>query len=183
MKRSELAHILRAASMITSTTEVLIVGSQSILGSYDEDELPDEAVGSIEADVAFLGEGAAEKALAVDGAIGEDSGFHQMYGYYGQGVEVDGLIVLPEGWQERIVRWQSLSSEPGRALCLDPHDLAISKLVAHREKDLDFVYALIDARLLEPAVLLERLAVTDVARPLARRVDSWVRAMADRFAR
>lgn len=182
MKRSELAHVLRAASVITSTTDILIVGSQSILGSYDEDDLPDEAVGSIEADVAFLGDDAADKALAVDGAIGEDSGFHQMYGYYGQGVEVDGLIALPEGWRERIVRWQSLSSQPGRALCLEPHDLAISKLVAHREKDLDFVYALIAAGLLDPDILLERIAVTDVAPPLARRVESWVRAMADRFA-
>ena len=182
MKRSELAHILRAASAITSTTDILIVGSQSILGSFDEDDLPDEAVGSIEADVAFLGEGAADKALAVDGAIGEDSGFHQMYGYYAQGVEIDGLVVLPAGWQDRIVTWQSWSSEPGRALCLERHDLAISKLAAHREKDLDFVYALIEAGMLDPAVLLERLADTDVPRPHARRIESWVRAIGARFS-
>ena len=182
MKRVELAHILRAASRITSTTDILVVGSQSILGSFDEDDLPDEAVGSIEADVAFVGEDAAEKALAVDGAIGEESGFHQMNGYYGQGVEVDGLIVLPAGWQERLVRWSSLSSEPGRALCLEPHDLAISKLAAFREKDQEFVYALIEAGLLDAAVLLARLALTDVPPPHARRIESWVQAIAARFA-
>jgi hypothetical protein len=89
MKRAELAHILRAASTIADDPEILLVGSQSILGSYDEDDLPDEAVGSIEAD------------------IGEDSGFHAMYGYYAQGVEVDGLVDLPEGWRDRIVVWHS----------------------------------------------------------------------------
>ncbi|MCC2322226.1 DUF6036 family nucleotidyltransferase [Cellulomonas xiejunii] len=183
MKRVELAHILRAASRITDTTDIVIVGSQSILGSFDEDDLPDEAVGSIEADVAFLGDGSAEKALAVDGAIGEDSGFHQMYGYYGQGVEIDGLIVLLEGWQNRIVRWESRSSEPARALCLDPHDLAISKLVAYREKDQEFVHAMTEAGLLNPPLLLERLAATDVPQPHARRIASWVQGMAERVTR
>ena len=182
MKRVELAHILRAASRITSTTDILVVGSQSILGSFDEDDLPDEAVGSIEADVAFVGEDAAEKALAVDGAIGEESGFHQMNGYYGQGVELDGLIVLPTGWQDRLVRWSSFSSEPGRALCLEPHDLAISKLAAFREKDQECVYALIEAGVLDTAVLLERLAATEVPPAHARRIESWVRAIAVRFA-
>lgn len=128
MKRSELSHLLRAACAIANDKDVVIVGSQSILGSYDEDDLPGEAVGSIEADVSFFGPDADEKALAVDGAIGEDSAFHQLYGYYAQGVEIDGLVVLPDGWRERIVVWQSYSSEPARALCLEPHDLAVSKL-------------------------------------------------------
>ncbi|MFC4613956.1 DUF6036 family nucleotidyltransferase [Cellulomonas algicola] len=181
MKRSDLAHILRAASTITSTPDIVIVGSQSILGSFDEDDLPDEAVGSIEADVAFLGVDAAKKALAVDGAIGEDSGFHQMYGYYAQGVEIDGLIVLPVGWQDRLVRGESLSSAPGRALCLERHDLAVSKLAAFREKDLDFVHALLRAGLLDPPVVLERLDLADVPGPHARRLRAWVEAVTARL--
>jgi hypothetical protein len=32
--------------------EILVIGSQSILGSYSEDELPDEAQASVEVDVA-----------------------------------------------------------------------------------------------------------------------------------
>ena len=32
--------------------------------------------------------------------IGEDSHFHQTYGYYAQGVNVE-VAVLPSGWRER----------------------------------------------------------------------------------
>ncbi|MBP2383087.1 hypothetical protein JOF43_003076 [Brachybacterium sacelli] len=40
MKRQELAHILRAACDITGDKDILVIGSQSILGIFDEDELP-----------------------------------------------------------------------------------------------------------------------------------------------
>src|SRR6266508_2921970 len=54
MNRSELAHILRAAGKIAEDPDILVIGSQSILGSYDERELPDEATRSIEADIAYF---------------------------------------------------------------------------------------------------------------------------------
>ncbi|MBB2923714.1 hypothetical protein [Cellulomonas cellasea] len=182
MRRSELAHILRAASTIAGDAEVLLVGSQSILGSFDEDDLPDEAVGSIEADVAFFGTDAGEKALRVDGAIGEDSGFHQMYGYYAQGLEIDGLVVLPQGWEQRVVIWQSQSSAPGRAHCLERHDLAVSKLAAFREKEREFVHALLACGLLLPEILLERLDGTPgLGAPHRRRLQDWVRVSAARI--
>ncbi|RMI12709.1 DUF6036 family nucleotidyltransferase [Cellulomonas triticagri] len=178
MRRPELAHLLRAASTVADDPDILLVGSQSILGTYDEDDLPEAAVGSIEADVAFFGAGAAEKADLVDGAICEGSGFHQMYGYDAQGVEIDGLVALPAGWRDRVVVWRSHLSAPGRAHCLERHDLAVAKLAAFREKDLEFVAALIRARLLDPALVLERLADTpDVSAPHRRRVTSWVRAV------
>jgi hypothetical protein len=49
MTREQLAHVLRAASRIAQDPDVLVIGSQSILGSYSEDELPPEATGSMEA--------------------------------------------------------------------------------------------------------------------------------------
>jgi len=53
-------------------------------------------------------------------------------------------------------------------LCLDPHDLCLAKLVAHREKDLTFVGALIEARLIAPAILAERVADMYAADPRSR---------------
>ena len=50
MKRSELENILRAAATIAGDFDVLVLGSQSILGSFTEDELPEKAHASIEAD-------------------------------------------------------------------------------------------------------------------------------------
>ena len=45
---------------------------------------------------------------------------------------------------------------PGRARCLDAHDLVVSKLVANRPKDLAFASALIHAELVSPDLLLAR---------------------------
>jgi len=54
MRRDELAHLLRAAATIAGDGDILVVGSQAILGSHSEEELPEEAWISIEADLVFL---------------------------------------------------------------------------------------------------------------------------------
>jgi hypothetical protein len=128
MRRDQLAHLLRAASQIVGERDVVVIGSQSILGSYRESELPDPAVGSIEADLAFLDDPDNSKSDQVDAAIGEDSQFHATYGYYGQGVSV-ATATLPAGWRDRVVVLEDAAARPGRGLCLDPHDLVVSKLV------------------------------------------------------
>ena len=51
--------------------DVVVIGSQAILGSYSETQLPDEAIGSIEVDVTFFDDWDAAKSDKVDGAIGE----------------------------------------------------------------------------------------------------------------
>ena len=88
MKRSELAYVLRAASRIAGETDIVVFGSQSILGSFDEDDLPDAAVGSVEADVTFWSTHATRRPTWSTGPIGEGSEFHQMNGYYAQGVSI-----------------------------------------------------------------------------------------------
>jgi hypothetical protein len=57
-------------------------------------------------------------------------------------------------------------------LCLEAHDLAISKYVAGREKDLDFTFELARRDITSRTLLLERLkntVLTDVMRKLVRR--------------
>ncbi|SDM31394.1 hypothetical protein SAMN04487766_101324 [Actinomyces ruminicola] len=51
MRREELFRAIRAACSITGRREVIVIGSQSILGTYSEDELPAEATVSREIDV------------------------------------------------------------------------------------------------------------------------------------
>jgi hypothetical protein len=48
----------------------------------------------------------------------------------------------------------------GTGLCLEIHDLAVSKLVAGREKDLDFVGALFRHKLARSETVRERLVAT-----------------------
>jgi hypothetical protein len=155
MRREDLAHLLRAAARIVDDPDILVIGSQSILGTYGEDELPEEAWLSIEADVAFFDDPDALKADKVDGAIGELSPFHQSYTYYAQGVEIS-TAILPQGWRERLIRFESQSAIPADAMCLEPHDLVVSKLAARREKDYGFSLALITAGLVDVNILLER---------------------------
>jgi hypothetical protein len=96
--RDQLEHVLRAVARIAGEPEVIVVGSQSILGSFDDGQLPDDAIGSIEADVCFRDDPSNEKADRVDGAIGELSPFHESFGFYAQGVSIT-TAILPEGWE------------------------------------------------------------------------------------
>lgn len=146
-----------------------MIGSQAILGTYSEDELPAEATRSIEADVAFRVDPGESKADQVDGVIGEGSSFHSMNSYYAQGVSMS-TAILPAGWEQRAVAYPRADALPSQAVCIEPHDLVVSKLVAGREKDLEFATALIRARLVDPNVLLERAELIPAPGAVIRRV-------------
>jgi hypothetical protein len=176
VRRAHLEHLLRAAATISGDRDVLVIGSQSVLAALAEHTLPEEATASIEADIAFFDDPDVIKADQVDGAIGELSPFHERYGYYAQGVSVS-TAILPTGWRDRLVPLDSPATDPGRGLCLEPHDCVIAKLLAGREKDLRFAAALVRAQLIDPAVLSERLETVQ-AHPLALdRTRTWIRSM------
>lgn len=158
MRRQDLAHLLRAACDIAGDHEVLVLGSQSILGAFDEDDLPPAATASMEADIAFLDDPDRFKADQVEGAIGELSTFHLNNGFYAEGVHIETAMYLPEGWRTRLISWPLRASEPAEPRFLEPHDLAIAKLGAAREKDRAFVEALVEARILSVSALIDRCA-------------------------
>jgi hypothetical protein len=178
MRREHLEHVLRAASQIADDPEVLIIGSQSILGSIPEDQLPPEATASIEVDVAFFDDPDDRKADQVDGAIGELSPFHETFGYYAQGVSIS-TATLPAGWRDRLVLVETHSTAPGRGYLLDPHDCVVSKLVAGREKDHLFAAALIEHDLIDPSLLAERVRTIDATTSVIRRVLHWLAAVSN----
>lgn len=75
--------------------------------------------------------------------------------------------VLPAGWDNRLVRIETAGTNGIAGLCLEVHDLAISKYIAGRPKDLDFTRELAAHRLTSRETLLERLAATRVSRELS----------------
>ena len=75
--------------------------------------------------------------------------------------------MLPAGWKERLVPIRNENTGGGTGLCLEVHDLAVSKLVAGREKDLRFVAGLLRHRLAKPEVIRDRLETTPI--PIDRR--------------
>ncbi|MFF1255026.1 hypothetical protein ACFVYC_21365 [Pseudarthrobacter sp. NPDC058329] len=87
MRRDELEHAIRAATQIIKDDRVIIIGSQAILGSYTEDQLPAAATMSPEVDIAPMRDTDAEALsdqLSFD--AGEWSEFHAAYGFYIEGV-------------------------------------------------------------------------------------------------
>jgi hypothetical protein len=134
MKRSELEHILRAAGEITRQKRIVVIGSQSPLGSYPK--APVTLLALMEADV--YPPDRPELTDEIDGAIGEGSQLHEQFGYYAQGVAPE-TAILPAGWRKRLVSLKNPNTGGVEGLCLEIHDLAISKYIAGREKDLRFV--------------------------------------------
>src|SRR6266853_1091375 len=162
MRRPDLEHIIRAAGSIADARQIVIIGSQAILASFPN--APAELTVSQEADAYPLE--SPEKADLIDGSIGEKSPFHETFGYYAHGVGPE-TAVLPANWKSRLVRVQNQNTNDIAGLCLSPLDIAVSKLVAGREKDLDFVGALFRHGLLKPSQVesvFDELGVEELGR-------------------
>jgi len=153
MKRAELEHILRAAAGLTNEREFVVVGAAALLGSVPEP--PPELAQTLEADI--YPRRRPDLSELIDGSMGELSLFHDTYRYYAHGVGPD-TAVLPFGWEARLVAIRGSSTNDAVGHCLEVHDLAASKLAAGRDKDREFVRALVVAGLVEPGRLRERIA-------------------------
>jgi hypothetical protein len=70
---------------------------------------------------------------------------------------------LPEGWRDRLVKICNENTNNISGLCLEIHDLIISKLYAGREKDLEFFHAAVRVGLLSKKTLIQRLSETRMA--------------------
>jgi hypothetical protein len=153
--RAQLEHVIRAAATIADDPEIVVIGSQAVLGQFPE--APTELLVSVEADV--YPRHHPERADLIDGSIGELSPFHQTYGYYAHGVGPE-TATLPARWEQRLV---AVPVGDVRGLCLEVQDLVLSKLVAGRDKDREFALGAARHGLVDRGTLLERLPTMEVA--------------------
>jgi hypothetical protein len=185
MRRDQLEHAIRTACQIIGHDAVVVVGSQSILGTFAENNLPAEATMSTEIDILPLGEDDADTARLADvieGVAGEWSPFEEQHGFSIDGVDLQ-TAILPIGWRDRLVKVQNantaaLSGQPQYiGWCLDKEDLCVAKLCALREKDRNFVGALLDSGLVDAEIITRRLAeVPAQHRSAADGALAWLRA-------
>lgn len=142
MTRAQLEHVIRAAGAIAETDTLVVVGSQAILASFPD--APEELVTSREVDLYCAQDPA--KADLIDGSIGEGSLFDEQFSYYAHGVGPE-TAKLPSGWRQRAVELRTPQTRGVTALCPHPTDLAVSKLLAGRDKDMAYVAGLLRHRL------------------------------------
>lgn len=172
MLRSELEHVIRASGEIADDGEIIIIGSQAILGQFPD--APVRLLMSMEADL--YPKNRPERSDLVDGAIGEGSSFHELHGYYAQGVGPE-TAVLPNGWRNRLVSIRNENTSGVTGLCLDVHDLAISKMVAQRSKDLEFIQELVRYDMIQKKMMLKRLRATELEESVRKGIATRINAM------
>ena len=156
MNRAQLEHVIRAAGSIAEDDELIIIGSQSILGAFPN--APAALLVSMEADV--YPRNYPERWDLIDGSIGEESPFHQSFGYYAQGVGPE-TATLAAGWEDRLVEVSGPRTRGVTGWCLDIHDLLVSKAFAGRPKDIAFIATAIKAGLANIETCLALAATVD----------------------
>lgn len=176
MTREQLEHAIRAACDLAEDTEVYVFGSQAILGQF-----PDASAAlrqSAEADIAPVH--AIDRLTMIDANLGELSLFHETHGFYVHGVGIE-AAVLPGGWERRAIRVQNENTNGNTGWCVEAHDLAASKLVAFRQKDLDFARVLIAEELVKGQRLMLRISQLPknerVPDELRSRIQNWVKGI------
>lgn len=156
MRRADFEHVLGAAAHVVDLDAFVVIGSQAILATARE--IPPAMLVSIEVDVYPLE--APERADEIDAALGDGSPFHAAFGYYAHGVGPE-TAKAPAGWQDCLVEIsipaRVSSPRRPRALCLESHDLVLSKCVAGRARDWDYAAEAIRAGLVDPGTLLARI--------------------------
>jgi hypothetical protein len=176
VRPQDFEHVLAAAAEATGQDEFVVIGSQAILGTYDDP--PASLLMSLEADIYPLH--LPEAATDVDGALGDGSQFHAAFGYYAHGVGPE-TAKAPEGWQRRLVRREIpprvASKRTPVAWCLEIHDLVLSKCVAGRERDWEYATEALKATLVEPGMLLARIPDLPVQDELRRHIKEMLQAI------
>lgn len=141
MTYHQMAHVLRSAAAISGSREFFLVGSQAILMCVPN--VPAELLKSVKMDVWI--DAPDEIAELIEGTLGKDSQFHHTFGYH---VDMVGPLtaVLPRNWRSRAIEVRDVPHF-GNSDVTSPSvaDLAASKLVAGREKDFEWVSALVES--------------------------------------
>jgi len=174
MTRDQLEHAIRAACEVAGDNELLIFGSQALLGEHPD--APPDLRASVEVDVQPRNR--PEAVDLIDRNLGELSQFHETHGFYVQGVSIE-VAKLPEGWESRTIQVKNEYGTKGNiGYCLESHDLAASKLAAYRDKDRDFIRILLLEGMIDVEILLHRVDLLPVTNDIKERSVNWIKRTA-----
>lgn len=151
MRKSDLFELIAAIKFLAPDETPIIVGSQAV---HLVTNFPPEIVQqSIECDFLIAG-GKSEIRAVINKKLGVFSQFQIEHGFYADALGL-ATVILPEGWKERL---QNLEDESGNVIAkvAEIHDIAVSKLIAGREKDFVFLKELFLRECIFIEIFLER---------------------------
>ena len=134
MRKENLLKLAEEIRRLAPNYIPIIVGSQAahVITNF----VPEIVRQSIECDFLFV-EGNHEIRRQINLKLGIFSQFQQKNGFYANALG-KATVVLPGDWEKRL---QNLIDEKGEtiAFCVEIHDVAVSKFIAGREKDFQFL--------------------------------------------
>lgn len=156
MRKLDLFELIREITEISSEAKPIIVGSQAVHAVTEN--LPEIARKSIECDFLFIG-GKTETRAAINKKLGVFSNFQLEHGFYADALGL-ATVVLPPDWRERL---KPLFDEKGEviAYCAEIYDIAVSKLIAGREKDFQFLKATILLEIISVKEFITRIRLVE----------------------
>jgi hypothetical protein len=160
MRKRQIERLLREAGKVADETEFFVIGSQAAHAFMARP--PAEVLLSRECDI--YPKNRPQTAILLDQRFGPRSRFARQHGYFADVVTPE-LATLPAGWERRV---KPLHFRAVTALCLNIHDLVVSKLVVGRLKDMEFAGALLQAELVKKQTLLQRIGRLTEERDRAR---------------
>ena len=138
MQRDKVDHVLRAAASVTGHKTFVLIGSAALIARI-KGPTPAGMLMTQEVDIyAFDVGNADELSDMIDGSIGQNSPFHTSFGFYADGVSSE-TAKMPLDWMTRASKYSSPGCPGVTAIVPEENDLALAKLVAWREKDIDWL--------------------------------------------
>jgi hypothetical protein len=149
MRLRTLRHLLEAARALAQPERVVIIGSSSLLPTHPELGDPGQPLETSYDSDLLITPINDELAAVLGEAIGQQSLFAKLHGYYADILRPAIVETLPAGWDTRLHPVAGFDN----VFSLDSYDLALVKLVLGRQKDLDLIRALLSRTILEPQKL------------------------------
>ncbi len=151
MRKEQVLDLVERVRDLTGNEVPVIVGSQALYGVTET--VPEDVARSVECDFLLLTVNASAF-RTVREEIGLFSPFQRQTGYHADPLGL-ATVVLPTGWQERLVALSDSHGDP-RAYCLELYDTCVSKLIAGREKDFAFIKELLARGLADMEIFMAR---------------------------
>ena len=152
MTKAEFEDLLKRAGALAREWDFFLIGSQSLRAVCPA--IPRDFPTTLEADLYPRNHPQAWSLLRAE--LGNKSAFFKKRSYYLDCTD-PGLATLPDGWTERLIPFRTPRTGGVTAWCLEPHDLFASKLVAWRDKDRQFLRAMLKHKFAKPPIALSRV--------------------------